>query len=443
MDQVTRSTTSSREERLQALATGPVGRQIVPTTRDRESSRSRESWQRLSGSNRRLQISPLRVPASPVAPPSTGSHCVQRATGEPSSTSRDVRRQTSNSLRTAQVNRLLAGSAGPNTVRQATSRATSGLRGETQDQASSASILQDRSGNQGGRLRPLSGSAPQWAGLVPLMGNLSLGVNPPTRSSGEQQEPDTCAARGPSASRSFIRPPRRQPQLSQVIEESRPKLSAGPTISGGSMTIPPRTTQATGTSARPPDTTGAGIAAGSLTSASQSGPRILNIGIETEFILAAHREDHSAETLEEFAMILAADHNLRVRGTQKKMRRDLRPMGYSDEYTDWCLVRDDTIERQRAPCKPLLFRVTHHMADRLLQGELSWSHQFSGPFPAQDGEEMWKRLGDIFTSTIKSRQILDVLPMSTSLSSHRVNTPPMTSGVSQDVSFTLNQLLRH
>lgn len=144
------------------------------------------------------------------------------------------------------------------------------------------------------------------------------------------------------------------------------------------------------------------MGAGSSRGAPESGPRTINIGIETEFLLGAYRADHSAGNLEDFAKILAADHNLRVRGSHLKMRRDLRPSKCISEYTDWCLTNDETIARQRSPCKPLPSRVTSNIADTLIQGELSWYHQSSGPFPAQHGGKMWKRLGNIFNGIMRS-----------------------------------------
>jgi len=458
MAQVTRSTTSSHEERSQAPSAGSASRQTIHTTGDRETSRPRQSRQRLSHTDERLHISTVRSSASSIAPASAGSHHVQRITGGPSSMSQEMGPQPSRYFRTAAMNRLVAGSAGPDTVRQARSRARLGSRGETQDQIHSTSMSQGHLAGLRGQWRPSSGSAPQSARLVPLMGNLTLGVEPSTRLSGEQQAPDGSSAKPPNAplaafppsgnfppaTSASARPTKSQPPPPQVIEESLRNSSVRPMASTRSPIIPPPRTivQATDSSVRHLDRTGAGTAAGSSTSASQSGPRVINIGIETELILVAHREDHAAETLAEFVNILAADHNLRVRGTQKRMRIDLRPMRYVGEYTEWCLVRDQTIDRDRSPCKPLPIPVSHDISDRFPQGGLSWSPQFSGPAPAHHGEEMWKRLGDIFTSIIRSHQISHVLPTFTFLSNRRVNSPWMISAVSQDVSYTLNQLWR-
>jgi hypothetical protein len=365
---VIRSTASSHEQRSQAPASGSASHQTVHTTGDRESSRSRHSRQRLSGTNERLHVSPLRVPAGLVAPTSGRLYHVQRITGGPSFVSQDTGLQPSHGRRAMAMNRLMAGSGGPDTVRQARSRAMSASRGEIQGQTHSASIVQNRLTGLHGQQRPSGGSMPPSVGLVPLMGNLTLGAEPSTRLFGEQQAPDSSSARPvdvplaafqplgtiPHATSASVRLPMRQSPLPQVFEESLRNPSISLVASAGYPTIPPprAKVQTTSSSVRPPHSAGAGTAAGSPMITSQSGPRIINIGIETEFLLAAHREDHAAETLEEFARILAADHNLRVRGTQKRMRIGLRSMEYIGEYTEWCLVKDYTIERHTSPCKP-------------------------------------------------------------------------------------------
>jgi Putative amidoligase enzyme len=391
--QVTRSTTSSHAEGFQAPSTSSASRQTVHTRGDRESSRPRESRQRLSGTHGRLHLSPLRVPANPIPLASAGPHHAQRTTGGPGSTSQETGLQHSHAFRTTAMNRLVAGSAGPDTVRQARNRAISGARGETQDQTHNASVFQGHPAGLRGQWHTIGASQPQSAGLVPLMGSLTLGAEPSPSSSGEQQAPDSSSARPPNAPlaadpglrnrsparHTSVRPLRRQ-HLPQLIEELSRTPSVSPTPSAVYPINPPppppppptspscKRVQATGSSVRPPGMPGVGTVAGSSTSASYSGPRIINIGIETEFMLTAHRDDHAADTLEEFAKILAANHNLRVQGTQKRMRLDLRPTEYAGEYTEWCLVKEETIYREWSPCKLLPIPVSHDIADIVSSG---------------------------------------------------------------------------
>jgi hypothetical protein len=237
-----------------------------------------------------------------------------------------------------------------------------------QDQPRSASALQGRPDGRGGQGR-LSGTSSRWvAGLIPLTENLTLGINSSTGSSDKQQASDSPSPRPlytpqaaagrskstPPAPRAAVRPPGKIPQLQQVTEEAstRSPHSLG-AAAGPSRTPPGATGQLAAIWARSPATTRTGVL--TSRSASESGFRIINLGIETEVLLAASRRDLSAETMTDFTRILAADHNLRVRGLHPKMRPDLRPYEYNGEYTEWCLVYDPTIVRQQSPCKSLPF----------------------------------------------------------------------------------------
>ena len=84
--------------------------------------------------------------------------------------------------------------------------------------------------------------------------------------------------------------------------------------------------------------------------------RIIQIGIETEFVIAPFEETNWSVTLEDFVMTLADNHNEKVSKRHPRMRNFLRPYKFRGDYDKWCWVEDPTLYVRLdwdEPCKPL------------------------------------------------------------------------------------------
>ncbi|KAF7508083.1 hypothetical protein GJ744_009665 [Endocarpon pusillum] len=73
------------------------------------------------------------------------------------------------------------------------------------------------------------------------------------------------------------------------------------------------------------------------------GPRIIKLGIETEFFLAAKKLEDFDISVEGFAETLAANHNQAVRPPHPQMRPTMRPPYEQGDYARWCLATDSTV----------------------------------------------------------------------------------------------------
>lgn len=83
------------------------------------------------------------------------------------------------------------------------------------------------------------------------------------------------------------------------------------------------------------------------------GPRIIKLGIETEFFLAAKKLEDFDISIGGFAKKLAANHNQAVRRPHPQMRPTMRPSYEQGDYARWCLATDGTVsfDTRRSPCK--------------------------------------------------------------------------------------------
>lgn len=88
------------------------------------------------------------------------------------------------------------------------------------------------------------------------------------------------------------------------------------------------------------------------------GKRVIQIGIETEFLLATrdHRNNWSF-TLKDFVMNLAQMYNETVPKRHPRMYNVIRPYLHQGALDKWCLVEETTISGgiMREPCKSLPF----------------------------------------------------------------------------------------
>lgn len=88
----------------------------------------------------------------------------------------------------------------------------------------------------------------------------------------------------------------------------------------------------------------------------ESKNRIIQIGIETEFVIAHSEETNWSVSLEDFVMTLADNHNEKVPKRHPRMRNFLRPYNVRGDYAKWCWVEDPTLYVRLdwdEPCKPL------------------------------------------------------------------------------------------
>ena len=136
----------------------------------------------------------------------------------------------------------------------------------------------------------------------------------------------------------------------------------------------------------------------SSTSPYSSGLRSIKVGIETEFYLAGLQKWRNHTSLDGFTAILTRQHNQQVPVQHSRMQEYLRPYNYQGPYTQWCLVKDESLMSFGIPCKWLSFESSKHnfsWLTRRFKGGLSLFHPFFGLFPLQGGEKMSRLLGHI------------------------------------------------
>ena len=105
----------------------------------------------------------------------------------------------------------------------------------------------------------------------------------------------------------------------------------------------------------PPRAVGSSFQSRSLTSPYGSGRRLTKIGIESEFYLASLKQERSHTTLEGFAETLTRKYNQQVPLKHPRMREKLRPYQWEGPYTEWCLVKDESLRSNAAPCQSFPF----------------------------------------------------------------------------------------
>jgi hypothetical protein len=83
--------------------------------------------------------------------------------------------------------------------------------------------------------------------------------------------------------------------------------------------------------------------------------RVMKLGIETEFYLAAHNPIHNRGSLPDFVTVLAENYNKQIPVHHPRMLETIRPYRYTGPYDKWCLLKDESLGSNWLPCKPLLF----------------------------------------------------------------------------------------
>jgi hypothetical protein len=90
-----------------------------------------------------------------------------------------------------------------------------------------------------------------------------------------------------------------------------------------------------------------------------SASRLIRLGIEAEFLLAAHNRSKNRHHMNNFAKTVAKGHNAHTAFENPEyppMRESLLQCFHPDDYTEWCLVTDITLTNTgRAPCKQIPF----------------------------------------------------------------------------------------
>ncbi len=89
----------------------------------------------------------------------------------------------------------------------------------------------------------------------------------------------------------------------------------------------------------------------SPTSPFASGLRSIKLGIETEFYLAGLEKWRNHTSLEGFTAVLARQHNQLIPVQHPRMQEYLRPYDYQGPYTQWCLVKEESLMSFGLPCK--------------------------------------------------------------------------------------------
>lgn len=89
----------------------------------------------------------------------------------------------------------------------------------------------------------------------------------------------------------------------------------------------------------------------SSTSPYSSGLRSIKIGIETEFYLAGLQKWLNHSSLDGFTAVLTRQHNQQVPVQHSRMQEYLRPYYYQGPYTEWCLVKEESLMSFGIPCK--------------------------------------------------------------------------------------------
>lgn len=80
--------------------------------------------------------------------------------------------------------------------------------------------------------------------------------------------------------------------------------------------------------------------------------RVIKIGIETEFEVAACQNDDRRAMLTNFVKNLATNHNTFVHKRHHRMQTFVRRYNYRGVYNKWCMVEDPSISGSKCePCK--------------------------------------------------------------------------------------------
>jgi hypothetical protein len=80
--------------------------------------------------------------------------------------------------------------------------------------------------------------------------------------------------------------------------------------------------------------------------------RVVQIGIETEFHIAAVHLDNERVILDDFVWNLAENHNKKVHKRHCRMQNQIRRYNFRGKYEKWCLVEDPSIAKSKSqPCE--------------------------------------------------------------------------------------------
>jgi hypothetical protein len=83
--------------------------------------------------------------------------------------------------------------------------------------------------------------------------------------------------------------------------------------------------------------------------------RVMKLGIETEFYLAARNPINNRGNLPDFVTILAENYNKQMPVHHPRMLQTMRPYSYTGPYDKWCFLKDESLGSNWLPCKSLLF----------------------------------------------------------------------------------------
>lgn len=150
-------------------------------------------------------------------------------------------------------------------------------------------------------------------------------------------------------------PTRTSPAPSVLLADIRPSLE--PEAAAGPSTKPSRASEPTAGPSKVSSRT-SGATASSSKSLSQSQPRRVNIGIETEFYITEARGWHPLATDDSLVNYLARRYNKNVPLEHPRMRKDLMyDKCFHDRYDEWAIIKDYSVATGFSPCKPLLLHV--------------------------------------------------------------------------------------
>ena len=110
---------------------------------------------------------------------------------------------------------------------------------------------------------------------------------------------------------------------------------------------------ASGSSAVPSSAAGSSRAATTSIGPSGSGSRMIKLGVETEFYLAARNRSNSRDHVRDFADILAINYNAQVDRRHPRMWGMRKAQKEPENYTVWSVLLDNSILATASPCKPL------------------------------------------------------------------------------------------
>lgn len=170
-----------------------------------------------------------------------------------------------------------------------------------------------------------------------------------------QQSPICGSGRQPSTNIT----PYRQETVSPSIIPHYPPLGSPtsmPIIQSERSMKPPR-----GSSPISPPLTGQPYLAKGITEVvAGSEKRVIKIGIETEFEVAACHEDNQRAMLTDFVKNLANNHNTLVHKRHHRMQTYVRRYNYRGVYNKWCMVEEPSIAGNKCePCKSSVW-LPHH-----------------------------------------------------------------------------------